>query len=159
MKELGRKTVEEFRESEKIPVIVVLENIRSGYNVGSVFRTSDALLVEAIYIMMKNILHDQEHFDIRYGCPAINLVEEMAPLNKGFKNTLTEFAKQWQEAIQECIRHGKAKGIVRQDVDGRQVAVFVISGYGGVRNMGKVFGMQCYTSYLKELKNYLKTLK
>lgn len=50
MEELGRKTIEEFRQSEKVPVIVVLENIRSAYNVGSVFRTSDAFLIEAIYI-------------------------------------------------------------------------------------------------------------
>jgi len=51
MEELGRKTVEEFRQSEKTPVIVVLENIRSAYNVGSVFRTSDAFLAEAIYLI------------------------------------------------------------------------------------------------------------
>jgi 23S rRNA (guanosine2251-2'-O)-methyltransferase len=50
MEELGRKSVDEFRQSEKIPVVIVLENIRSAYNVGSVFRTSDAFLVEAIYI-------------------------------------------------------------------------------------------------------------
>lgn len=50
MDELGRKTVEEVRLSEKMPIIVVLENIRSAYNVGSVFRTSDAFLVEAIYV-------------------------------------------------------------------------------------------------------------
>ena len=50
MEELGRKSVEEFRSADKIPVIVVLENIRSAYNVGSVFRTSDAFLVSAIYI-------------------------------------------------------------------------------------------------------------
>jgi 23S rRNA (guanosine2251-2'-O)-methyltransferase len=50
MDELNRKSVKEFKESAKIPVIVVLENIRSAYNVGSVFRTSDAFLLEAIYI-------------------------------------------------------------------------------------------------------------
>ncbi len=50
MDELGRKTVEEFKQSEKLPVIAVLENIRSAYNVGSVFRTADAFLLEAIYI-------------------------------------------------------------------------------------------------------------
>jgi 23S rRNA (guanosine2251-2'-O)-methyltransferase len=50
MDELGRKSVEEFKQSEKTPVIVVLENIRSAYNVGSVFRTADAFLIEAIYI-------------------------------------------------------------------------------------------------------------
>ena len=50
MDELDRKSVEEFRQSEKTPMIVVLENIRSAYNVGSVFRTGDAFLIEAIYI-------------------------------------------------------------------------------------------------------------
>ncbi|MBI3138520.1 MAG: RNA methyltransferase [Sphingobacteriales bacterium] len=51
MAELGRKSVEEFKASEKTPIIIVLENIRSAYNVGSVFRTSDAFLVQAIYII------------------------------------------------------------------------------------------------------------
>ena len=50
MEELGRKSVDEFKESDKFPIIVVLENIRSAYNVGSVFRTSDAFLIEAIYL-------------------------------------------------------------------------------------------------------------
>ena len=50
MDELNRKTTDEFRRSEKFPVIAVLENIRSAYNVGSVFRTADAFLLEAIYI-------------------------------------------------------------------------------------------------------------
>ena len=50
MDELNRKSVDEFRWAEKIPVIAVLENIRSAYNVGSVFRTADAFLIEAVYI-------------------------------------------------------------------------------------------------------------
>src|SRR3978361_482718 len=50
MDELDRKTVDEFKRSKKFPVIVVLENIRSMHNVGSVFRTADAFLIEAIYI-------------------------------------------------------------------------------------------------------------
>ncbi len=51
MDELGRKSIEEVKESKKNPVIIVLENIRSAYNIGSVFRTADAFLVEAIYII------------------------------------------------------------------------------------------------------------
>jgi tRNA G18 (ribose-2'-O)-methylase SpoU len=50
MDELNRKSVDEFKRSQKTPVIAVLENIRSAYNVGSVFRTADAFLLEAIYI-------------------------------------------------------------------------------------------------------------
>ena len=51
MAELERKSVEEFRGSAKFPIIVVLENIRSAYNVGSVFRTCDAFLIEGIFII------------------------------------------------------------------------------------------------------------
>lgn len=48
--ELGRLSVDEFKQTEKTPIIVVLDNIRSLNNVGSVFRTSDAFLIEKIYL-------------------------------------------------------------------------------------------------------------
>lgn len=48
--ELGRPGVEEYKKIPKIPVVVVLDNVRSLYNVGSVFRTADAFLAEAIYL-------------------------------------------------------------------------------------------------------------
>jgi 23S rRNA (guanosine2251-2'-O)-methyltransferase len=48
MDELGRKSVNEFRQALKIPVVIVLDNIRSMHNVGSVFRTADAFLVQGI---------------------------------------------------------------------------------------------------------------
>ncbi|MBS4056583.1 MAG: RNA methyltransferase [Bacteroidales bacterium] len=50
MDELGRLSVEAFKQAEKKPVIVVLDNIRSFSNVGAVFRSADAFLVEAIYL-------------------------------------------------------------------------------------------------------------
>ena len=50
MEELERLTKEEFQTSKKSPLVVVLENVRSMHNVGSVFRTSDAFLVEKIYL-------------------------------------------------------------------------------------------------------------
>jgi len=49
-KELGRKTIDEFKNAAKTPLIVVLDNVRSLNNIGSVFRTSDAFLIEAIYL-------------------------------------------------------------------------------------------------------------
>lgn len=48
MDELGRKSVAEFKEAEKNRVVVILDNIRSMHNVGSVFRSADAFLVEGI---------------------------------------------------------------------------------------------------------------
>ena len=48
--ELERKTVEEFRDAEKTPLIVILDNIRSLNNIGSVFRTCDAFLIKKVYL-------------------------------------------------------------------------------------------------------------
>ena len=50
LEELNRISVEEFREAEKIPLIVVLDNVRSRHNIGSVFRTGDAFRVEEILL-------------------------------------------------------------------------------------------------------------
>jgi len=48
--ELNRISVETFKRTDKIPLIVILDNVRSLHNVGSVFRTSDAFLVESVYL-------------------------------------------------------------------------------------------------------------
>lgn len=48
--ELKRLSPAEFKEAAKIPLVVVLDNLRSLHNVGSIFRTSDAFLVEAVYL-------------------------------------------------------------------------------------------------------------
>jgi len=48
--ELQRLSVDEFKQSSKMPLVVVLDDVRSMYNVGSVFRTSDAYRVECIYL-------------------------------------------------------------------------------------------------------------
>jgi 23S rRNA (guanosine2251-2'-O)-methyltransferase len=48
MSELGRLSTEDFQAEEKLPIVVVLDNVRSGMNVGSVFRTCDAFKIEKI---------------------------------------------------------------------------------------------------------------
>lgn len=48
--EMNRLTVDEFHKAEKMPLVVVLDDVRSLYNVGSVFRTADAFRVKAIYL-------------------------------------------------------------------------------------------------------------
>lgn len=50
MSALNRMTPEEFKKSDKVPVILVLDDVRSAYNVGSIFRTADAFRISGIYI-------------------------------------------------------------------------------------------------------------
>ena len=51
LQELNRLSTEEYKESSKLPVVVILDNLRSLNNVGSAFRTSDALSIEKIYLI------------------------------------------------------------------------------------------------------------
>lgn len=48
--ELDRKNIDEFKEAKKTPLLIILDDIRSLHNIGSVFRTSDAFLIEKIYL-------------------------------------------------------------------------------------------------------------
>ena len=94
MDALNRKTPDEFRRSEKTPVIAVLENVRSAYNVGSVFRTADAFLLEAVYLtgytavpphkeIKKTALGAEETVDFKYFKEAGAAVAELK--EKGYK--------------------------------------------------------------------------
>ncbi|MFO7622489.1 MAG: RNA methyltransferase [Bacteroidales bacterium] len=62
-RELGRKSPEQYRNSLKSPFVVVLDNVRSQSNVGSVFRTADAFLTERIYLC--GITSTPPHRDIQ----------------------------------------------------------------------------------------------
>jgi 23S rRNA (guanosine2251-2'-O)-methyltransferase len=61
--ELGRKTIDQFRSSEKSPFAIVLDNVRSQSNVGSIFRTADAFLTEKIFLC--GITSTPPHRDIQ----------------------------------------------------------------------------------------------
>lgn len=75
--EMGRMSVAEYRESDKQPIVVVLDHVRSLYNVGSVFRSSDAFRVEGVVLcgitaqpphpeIHKTALGAEESVDWRY---------------------------------------------------------------------------------------------
>lgn len=109
-----------------------------------------------IYNIIKSLLLENPFLDPRYGCPAGNLTQEMSPVNDEFNKALAQLTDQWQEAIQKSIALGKKAGNIRSTVSGKQVALFVMSGYWGVRNVGKLMdSTDCYVSFLKEMKQYL----
>jgi tRNA G18 (ribose-2'-O)-methylase SpoU len=89
--DLNRIDPEDFKKAEKIPLIVVLDNVRSLHNVGSVFRTSDAFLVESVYLC--GITAIPPHAEIhKTALGAENTVDW-----KYFKNTLDAVAELKQE--------------------------------------------------------------
>jgi 23S rRNA (guanosine2251-2'-O)-methyltransferase len=93
-KELGRKSLEEFRVSEKSPFVIVLDNIRSHSNVGSVFRTADAFLTSRICLcgitaipphreIQKTALGATESVEWKYFKETIDAINELR--SEGFR--------------------------------------------------------------------------
>ena len=88
LEELGRISVDEFKEAEKIPVVVILDNVRSMHNIGSVFRTADAFRIEKIYLcgitatppnkeIRKTALGATESVDWEYAADILELVGKL----------------------------------------------------------------------------------
>jgi len=86
--ELGRINVEEFKQAAKIPIFIILDNIRSLNNIGSIFRTSDAFLVSKIYLcgitavpphkeIHKTALGSTESVDWEYCDNTFDLIERL----------------------------------------------------------------------------------
>lgn len=116
--------------------------------------------LDAIYNLMDSLLMKNEFLKVEYGCPASNFTQEMTPWNSEFNKALNELTREWTEAITATIERGKKSGVIRKEVNAKQVTTFVLSGYWGIRNLGKLENSKkVYISYLKQLKIYLNSLK
>jgi len=115
--------------------------------------------LDAIYNLMHGLLLENDFLKVEFGCPAANLTQEMTPWNADFSSVLSELTQQWSELMTSVLEKGKQTGVVRKDVEAAQVTLFVMSGYWGVRNFGKLANSKAvYLPYLKELKSYLHSL-
>ena len=105
--ELDRKSIEAFKQSEKTPLILVLDDIRSLHNIGSVFRTADAFLLEKIYLC---------------GITATPPNKEIHKTALGATETVT-----WehQENVLEVIEKLKAENVMTLAIEQVESAVFL----------------------------------
>lgn len=116
--------------------------------------------VEDFYNMISYLLLEDPFLQVKYGCPVGNLTQEMTPWNTKFSEALTELVDLWKKTIINSIEKGKESGLIRKEIIGEQVAFFILSGYWGIRNFGKLQNdNSSYLVYLKELKVYLNGLK
>lgn len=149
-----------FKNKEEMGLAMIQEVMYPGmYETMVTPLTNSANPVEELYLMMHNLLLKSPFFQVQYGCPAVNLIEEMAPLNAAFKQALSKLILQWQKAMVTNVNNGKNAGRIKPDIDAEQVACFITAGYSGVRNLGKLLGNTCYHTYLRELKKYLDQLQ
>ena len=134
---MGRMTAEEFHRAEKMPLVVVLDNIRSLNNVGSVFRTSDAFRVECIYLcgisatppsmeIHKTALGAEDSVDWKYFADTHEAVQELQA--RGYRVMAIEQCEgstmldTWQPDWENCrgyavVMGNEVKGVQQTVVD------------------------------------------
>lgn len=121
---------------------------------------TDAPPLDAIYGLIHHLLMEDKFLKVEYGCPVANFAAEMSPWNEDFNAALNELTHEWTKIMIAALERGKKAGSVRKDINAKQVTMFVMSGYWGVRNFGKLENSRSpYTLFLKQLKYYLDTLK
>lgn len=136
--EMQRLSVEEFRQAEKLPLVVVLDDVRSMYNIGSVFRTADAFRVETVYLcgitatpphpeIHKTALGGEDSVSWKYFPTALEAVEDLQ--QQGYfvyaveqcegSTKLQEIAPDSPEAAQRCaiVFGNEVKGVHQEVVD------------------------------------------
>lgn len=150
-----------FKNKDEMGLAVINEimfpSMHEGF-VSSLENTTDP--VNDIYAMMHHLLLENPFLQVKYGCPAGNMTQEMSPLNEQFSHALSKLVNQWETVLKQSLSNGKKAGKIRTEVDEQQVAYFVMSGYWGIRNFGKLYNSKaCYHVYLKELKSYLESLQ
>jgi len=149
-----------FKTKEEMGLALIQEVIKPAMEEGFVKPLAKATHpAQAIYAMMEHLLLTAPFFQVQYGCPAVNLVSELAATgDDAMSKALYALMNQCLSAVRSSFQRGQAIGSIRSNVDANAVADFVLAGYSGIRNMGKLFGAGCYLVYLNELKRYLYEL-
>ncbi len=132
--ELNRLEVSEFKETEKIPLIVILDNIRSLNNIGSVFRTSDGFVVEKIYLcgitavppnkdIHKTALGATESVDWEYVEDTLTLVKKLqsegvmvASIEQAENATMLQDFKVFSDKKYAIVMGNEVKGVQQEVV-------------------------------------------
>lgn len=139
--ELDRKSVEDFKNSTKTPLIIVLDNIRSLNNIGSVFRTADAFLIEKIYLcgitaqpphkdMHKTALGATETVAWEYVEDTLELIQKLQKENirvlaieQAEKSTMLDDFKPQQNQTYAVVFGNEVKGVQQKVVSAADTVI------------------------------------
>lgn len=136
VEEMHRMTVEEFRESEKLPLVVVLDNVRSLNNIGSIFRTGDAFRVERICLcgitatpphreIHKTALGAEDSVDWSYHEETVECVKELK--ERGYRIYAVELAHDSLKLDKDTVVTDRPIALVfGNEIDGVQEEVMAL---------------------------------
>jgi len=102
---------------------------------------------------------DQSTDLLRFGCPLNNLVQEMDPVDKGFKRRLQAALNLWIDRTEELLRQAQVDGFLKANINPRDVAYFVVMAHEGFYGLIKGLGRSgAYDALLSSLQIYFQAI-
>ncbi|WP_130735846.1 TetR/AcrR family transcriptional regulator [Flavobacterium sp. J27] len=150
-----------FKNKEQMGVSIINELLKPTLTTSFISPLeSNENPLDIIYNLMDHLLLKNDFLRVAYGCPVANFTQEMTPWNIDFSLALQEVTQLWITSMTDLLEKGKKEGVIKDSIDAKALTTFVLSGYWGIRNFGKLENSkEVYVIYLEELKRYFETLK
>jgi TetR/AcrR family transcriptional repressor of nem operon len=115
--------------------------------------------LEGILSQMEKLIGGCPPELLKFGCPLNNLVQEMAPIDDGFKKRLKSALDLWIDNLDGHLRRAQADGFLKRDVETREVAQFVVMAHEGFFGLIKGLGSSgVFEVLFRSLKIYFQTI-
>jgi len=114
-------------------------------------------IVQILDYIQANILKSEE--DARLGCPLNNLIQEMAPLDEGFRNRLQFIVAEQRRMLGNAFRNAQKKKLIQNNSEPEELALFVLSSVEGAFSLAK--GLQSKRAFdmcINQLRSWIKSL-
>jgi TetR/AcrR family transcriptional repressor of nem operon len=116
--------------------------------------------LQGILEQMKSLIGNASPSELKLGCPLNNLVQEMAPVDEGFKSRLQIALSLWIDEMEKHLKRAKKAGYLKADVNTRQVAHFVVMAHEGFYGMLKgLDDPRAFEALYSSLKRYFETIE
>ena len=146
-----------FPTKQALGLAVIEEVVGERLN-GLVFRPlrESARPVEALLEIVANVPCRVDEEYIRLGCPLNNLMQEMSPLDAGFKTRLNVVLTTWQKTVEDALKRSQEQGALRPEVDTKAAALFIVSAWEGCVGIAKnLQSLETFSLCMKQLHDYI----
>ncbi|WP_298219575.1 TetR/AcrR family transcriptional regulator [Halothiobacillus sp.] len=149
-----------FPSKQALGLAVVDEVIRKGLEerLLNPLREANEPL-DTLLAYMDNRIRELTDDAFELGCPLNNLVQEMSPIDEAFKTHLDHILHAWQVVIEQALNKGQTQNRIRQDVDCKAAALFIVSAWEGCWGMAKNRqSAQTFRSCMAQLSQFVLSL-
>lgn len=116
--------------------------------------------VSGAIALCKQLSKQRSERAIECGCPFNNLINEMSPVDEGFRVRLQKILDEWREGLIQALRKGQARGVLRKDVEPAAAAAFIISSIEGSVGLAKAKqSREFLDASMRGLMDYLEQLR